>query len=348
MPPTLSAPSAPHRSEQAELSFTRTVDRRILHRWALSEVFLTDVHHTDDGGYRAAAQLPWKHPYYGDHLTRLDCPDPLLLLECVRQAETWGGHAVAGVGEDRQFLLRRWTMALPGLLTAPDTQRPAEVSVAVTTSGAQGPAGSPRRLTFAADVGVWDHHVGRVRIEVGYIPSDVYAAVRESGRGRPLPDFDALPRTTSSLAPHWVGRTDRHNVVLDDITVDGQGTSARVCAPLDNRSMFDHAQDHVPGMVLMEAARQLCLFTGAELHGTSAAHTTVAGFDFSFSRYAELDAPLTAHVRHSGPYAEDDALASALPRLTTHHVEFLQDGALCARGVLHTTTARAAPQRSQP
>lgn len=55
--------------------------------------------------------------------------------------------------------------------------------------------------------------------------------------------------------------------------------------------MFDHAQDHVPAMVLSEAARQLALVALADIHGVSAMHTYATAISGSFREYVELDSP---------------------------------------------------------
>lgn len=72
--------------EDAELTYTRTVDRALVHRDSLGEVFLTDLRPLGDTCYAAAAQLPRSHAYYGDHLLRPSAYDPVLLLEACRQS----------------------------------------------------------------------------------------------------------------------------------------------------------------------------------------------------------------------------------------------------------------------
>ncbi|MET7679197.1 AfsA-related hotdog domain-containing protein [Streptomyces sp. NPDC005423] len=323
----------------ANLEFMRTVDRSLLHRWALSEVFLTDARQAGPDEYLAAAQLPLLHAYYTGHTSRLDAPDPLLLLECCRQAETYGGHEYAGVSRKSKFLLRNWTMELPGLLTVPQQDRPGELRISVRTSDRRGTPGDVRRLKFGIDMKLYQRCLGFVRMDVGYIPAEVYDTVRLQGRGRPLVPFKDLPRQTAHVAPHLVGRSDPANVVLVSATVGSDSASAAVRVPLENRSMFDHGQDHVPGMVLMEAARQLCLLGVSDLWGASVSRSTVAGFDFSFMRYAELDVPTTVHIRKTEPYAHEDNLSLMLPELRTFYLDFEQDGDIIASGQMHTTTA---------
>ncbi|GAA2244644.1 ScbA/BarX family gamma-butyrolactone biosynthesis protein [Streptomyces amakusaensis] len=320
------------------MGFTRTVDRSALHRWALSEVFLTDARRIGETDYAAAAQLPSTHAFYVERASRLRVPDPLLILECARQAETYGGHAFFGVPKDSKFLLRSWSMSLPGLLTAPVGDRPGQLLMHVRTTDRLGVAGDVRRLTYRVELRLDGHHLGRVVIDVGYVPDAVYDVLRAQGRSAPLPPFADIPRTATLLDPAQVGRRDPANVVLRDVAVGPDGARAVIRVPVENRSMFDHAQDHLPGMVLMEAARQLCLYTSAELFGRSAAHTTPVGLDFSFTRYAELDAPTTVRVLQS----EDPGTGVAgTAEERAFHVRFEQGGTVVAAGRMNTATADA-------
>ncbi|MFF0478738.1 AfsA-related hotdog domain-containing protein [Streptomyces sp. NPDC004284] len=330
------------RPRPEELRYVQTVDRSMVHRDALSEVFLTDSQQIAPDRYLAAAQLPPTHAYYTDHLLS-GLPDPLLLLESCRQAETYGGHAYFGVPRDTKFILRSWRVGFPGLLAARGTAGPAPLVMDVTTLGRRGPAGRLRALTYASDVQLAGHHLGDVRIDVGYLGSESYTQLRADQRGgTPPPSSTALRATPPGLAPDLVGRTQRANVVLDTVHLKTGGATATVRLPVDHPSMFDHAQDHLPGMVLMEAARQLALVAGRHHHGTLPTRTTVAGFAFEFSRYAELDAPVTARLRSGLP--ADAVLADTLPEVHTYAVEFLQHGAVIAQGEISTATLTAAAE----
>jgi hypothetical protein len=91
--------------------------------------------------------------------------------------------------------------------------------------------------------------------------------------------------------------------------------------------MFDHAQDHVPGMVLMEAARQLALAALAEGRGSAVANLAVVTLAAKFSQYAELDTPTRLR-------AETVAGAGAFPRGTAVRVSFEQNGTPVAHAVI--------------
>lgn len=313
------------------LSFQRTVDRSLLHRHALSEAFLTDTVGTGEASYLAAAQLPSSHAYFTDHAGHT-AVDPLLLLECARQAETCGAHVHLGVSQDSKFILRAWSMRLPGLFTA-HAGDATELTMAVTTSRPGGARVPARSLTFDIQLSLAGSPVGDVRIDVGYLSSSAYSHVRTLRRSSTPPSSDEVRATPSNVAPVSVGRTRGVNALLVDPGQVDDGFGATIRLPVDNRSMFDHAQDHLPGMVLTEAARQLCLFAGAELFDVAATESTVVGFELRFSRFAELDAPttVTAIPEHEDGHGTH-----------TYAVSFHQDGGVIADGTMTTHAVPAA------
>ena len=78
------------------LSWTRTVDRALVHRDAIAEVLLTDVIQLSETEFVIGAQWPRSHRVYrpdtdGRH-------DPMLILETVRQTGLALSHVGFGVG----------------------------------------------------------------------------------------------------------------------------------------------------------------------------------------------------------------------------------------------------------
>jgi hypothetical protein len=240
--------------EGGRLRFDRTVDRRLLHRRALSEVFLTDTAVVGENAYLAGAQLPSSHAYFTDHAGHTVI-DPILLLECARQAETYGAHVHLGVSDDTKFILRRWSMRLPGLFAghAGDAGDAARLTMAVTTDRPVGSVVPARSLTYDIGFSLASQPVGNVHMEVGYLSSAAYSHVRTVRRGTPPPSSDDVAATRATVAPAAVGRFGVVNTLLIDPARTGTGVTAVVRLPGDNPSMFDHAQDHLPGMVLTEA-----------------------------------------------------------------------------------------------
>ena len=86
------------------LSTQRTLNRRLVHRSALAEVFLTDFQSVDENTFRAAAQLPPRHFYYSDHTSRPAMHDPLAVFESVRQMLLCAMHLQHDAGHDTKSI----------------------------------------------------------------------------------------------------------------------------------------------------------------------------------------------------------------------------------------------------
>lgn len=308
------------------LSFQRTVDRRLLHRSALSEVFLTDCRAAGEHGYVAAAQLPPLHAYYTDHLHSAPLIDPMLLLECCRQAETYGGHVVCGVPADTAFILRDWSLRVEGPAALIRDAGPVELGMVVHTTGRKQIGDALRALVYEIEMVLGSRTIGSAHISVGYLPVASYQAVREGRRGSAPPTSTALtsPMGGARPSPFLVGRSNPDNVLLEDVRLGRDRVHARIRPAVDHPSLFDHAQDHMPGMVTIEAARQAALLALNELHGLSPTRLVLTEMRARFSAYAELDAPAFVRVRP----------AAATATATDVVAELEQDGAVIAEATL--------------
>ncbi|MFJ3975874.1 ScbA/BarX family gamma-butyrolactone biosynthesis protein [Streptomyces sp. NPDC090021] len=279
------------------LSYERTVDRRLVHRDSLGEVFVTDLQPAlAPGGYVAAAQLPRSHAYYGDHLLRPNTYDPILLLEAARQAALAGAHEFFGVPQDHKFILThlRIHLAHPELTTVGDSVF--AVRMDIQTGNVKLREGRTTGLDYEIRLSVNGVMIGQASVGLRFKSPESYLRLRTSNRnGRALPSSASpLAQVTGTLvAPSLVGRAARENVVLLDADTAGEVATATMHLPGGHPSMFDHPQDHIPGMVLAEAARQLALFTALDRCGISAARTLMTDMSVVFTRFGELDEKTT-------------------------------------------------------
>src|SRR5215469_12545433 len=126
----------PQDSGDLTVGFVRTVDRRLVHRTAVAEVFLTDMkplaeYPTDrppTGEYEfvAAAQLPLTHGYYNDHVQRRELFDPMVLLESCRQATIWGAHDL-GVPLETSLIVNSFDLKMDDLAACEVGRKPAQL-----------------------------------------------------------------------------------------------------------------------------------------------------------------------------------------------------------------------------
>lgn len=258
-----------------ETTLTRTVPREFVHRAAVAEVFLTGIRQLSDEQFTVTAQWPRGHSFYSSVHGRYD---PLLIAETVRQVGALLSHTVFDVPLTHKFLL--WDLnytALPEGLVMDTTPADLELSVRCTEVRRRG-----RRLAgLRYETTIRD--AGRIIATGGAsfttTSPEAYRRLRtarlESSSGPMVPG--------TSVPPQLVARTSPFDVVLAPVDQPGRW-QLRVNAA--HPVLFDHYVDHVPGMVLLEAARQ-----AAHAMGPQDRPVLPVTLDSAFHRYAEFDTP---------------------------------------------------------
>lgn len=295
----------------AGLSFSGNVPLQAVHRRNASEVFLTDVRpggRPPVRGFTAAALLPVAHPHYAAHTGEANRRlDPMLLLECCRQAETYAAHRFYAVEPDAAFVLKSWSLSLlpEALAPRPRPDTPVRLTIGARTRGLRTVGGAARGLVQDFDLWAARRPIARARMEVGYVSRPAYTVLRSRGRETPPPScLDAATQAGEPVPPRSVGRGSPDDTLLLDLCTTPAASTALLRLPTGNISLFDHAQDHVPGTVLVEAARQLAAVVADRYHGKPPDRTVMTAMSASFSAYAELDAPIELHTSS----AEEPAL----------------------------------------
>jgi len=280
------------------LSYQSTVPRSLVHRSAVSEVFVTDLVPLAAQRFLAAAQLPLTHAYYSDHRQPLPCFDPVLVLEAARQAGI-AGATLIGLSSDTQMLVGSFTLRLdePGPLSSP--RRPGELRIENAFEAVRvRRGGQVRRGLVRQTLALNGEPIGTHVMECQFVSPTEHEALRRAMRKTPAPttaDFPEGPVPDHAPA-HRVGRTDQRNVVLAGLSRASGRVSARVAPRFDNRALFDHTYDHLPAMTLTEAARQLAMVAVEHETGTMADPAQIGLITGVFGRFAELDSPVYAEA----------------------------------------------------
>jgi 2-oxo-3-(phosphooxy)propyl 3-oxoalkanoate synthase len=294
------------------LKYTRTIDRRDVHRLAVSEVLLTDQRQTGELDVAAAAQLPLNHSYFSDHVGDPPRFDVLLLVEACRQAGIAGSHLL-GVPRQTVMLVGSFDITVPDPRVLIQGGRPGEMRIAGHFTPTRVRGGVVRRGTVTQELTVNGQPAGTHRSEVSFVSLREHEALRRMQRATPAPlttDFPDIP-AASQAVPSLVRRVHPLNVVLSAVRLDEEHRDeerlvANVTPRFGNRALFDHTYDHVPAMVMAEAARQLAVASFGQ--GTTV--PVLTGVNAEFGRHAELDLPLRA-VLTGGQVTFDQGPATA-------------------------------------
>ncbi|MEU1284402.1 ScbA/BarX family gamma-butyrolactone biosynthesis protein [Kitasatospora sp. NPDC005856] len=302
----------------------RTVSRHLVHRASVSEVFLTGWQATGPYDFLLGAQWPRLHGFYrlpGDRYH-----DPVLLAETIRQAGLLVGHAGFGVPRGHHFVMEDLSYALdgPGLPGLAVTTGPASLMLTVGCEDVRMRHGGLVSLRVCVDVTRDGRPIGRGTGRLRVVSPASYARLRGPVRRT------APPLLPAPAAPELVGRAQPADVVLGPtLAPDTWLLRADATHPV----LFDHELDHVPGMLVLEAARQAAQRLRHPVPVVPVELVT------SFERYIELDRPCFVRAvpePTAGPAAEPaDGPAPADDRLAVR-VQLVQDGRPAAECVLLT------------
>lgn len=253
--------AAPH------LAHTQLVPGHLVHRRSLSDVLITEAHVIGGDTFLAGAHWPANHRLLG----RGSTVDVGLAAETIRQLTIYLAHTEYDVPLGDAFLM-----------------------------GAMRVSVSPRRMTgVGQDLAVRTGVTGIRRTARGVVSFDVEAVLddglgevaRGSARARILDQRTYARARHGRTRPVTVNGSAPGRSGLDLLCPSGRPGVATLVVDTAERAFFDHPLDHVPGMLLIEAARQSVRDAGGpELTDVVA----------TFDAVVELDEPCTVSVGRDG------------------------------------------------
>jgi hypothetical protein len=295
----------------ARLRFESTVPRRLVHRDAVSEVFITDSTAVGENEFVAAAQLPRGH-YINENSALYDF---LLLVEAGRQAAVVVAHRHLDVPLDAPFIFKflRLDVLDPSLLRI--GSRSANARVSMSVSAERNRAGRLRGFTFSdAMLSIDDKPAVALAGGLIFLMKPAFEALRSRGRAAKLARFRPVASRLLPASPATVARREARNVVISEPTVWGDGKAeASLVVDVGHPHLFDHPLDHVPGNLQLEACRQLAIATVARWHGFDPASLVVLSASVDFDDFGELDLVTRINVEVGEPWFDAGRQVTVVP-----------------------------------
>ena len=251
------------------------VTTELAHRPRAADVFPVEWVRLSDVRFRVTARWPADHAFFGPVGDRHQ--DPMIVGETLRQTSMALAHAEFGAPADTHFVMRDLDVLTdPDRLLLADADEPVTVDVVCSEVRRRGRGLNSMRTTM--EFRRAGRLVARGTGSTGCTSPAAYRRLRErqlAAQGARIP----LPEPVSS---ELVGRHRAEDVVLAPADRPG---SWLLRAHTGHPVLFPRPNDHVPGMVLFEAARQAATAASGRLPFLP------SELSVSFSRYAELDSP---------------------------------------------------------
>lgn len=220
--------------------------RHLVHRSDAEDVFPTGWTPQTDTQFSVSARWPHAHRFFAPVSGRYQ--DPLLIAETMRQTTMLLGHAAFGVPVGDQFVM--WELAY---VCEPDQlllgEAPWDITVDVSCSRIR----RRGRSIGSMHVELLLHRLGTVLSRGGGRISCTSAKVYDRLRGDRQGVIGAPIPLLPAVAPAEVGRIDERDVVLSP---GPRRNVWRLRLDTGHPTLFARPNDHVPGILLLEAARQ--------------------------------------------------------------------------------------------
>ncbi|AXG80889.1 ScbA/BarX family gamma-butyrolactone biosynthesis protein [Streptomyces paludis] len=263
--PVAGAPAPAVRPAARPLSWSRTVAREMVHRDSVAEVLLTEVRRAAGGGFEAAASWPRSHPTFPRGGTGLH--SPLMIVETLRQLGIYVPLRYFGVAPSARLIITDLHFETDPAAEPRARSGASRVSCRVRVGGLRhGPDGEVTGLrldvSYRADGLLFARSGGGAR----FLTPEQYDAVRadavrapSAARTDTVLRADML-RAPAAVPPDAAVRPDARLIGVagpHDTMIAAVGTTLLVePADLSHPYFFDHPTDHLPGMIVLEAARQ--------------------------------------------------------------------------------------------
>ncbi len=256
----------------------RQVPLELVHRVRPEDAFPTSWRRLDETRFSVSARWPDNHQFY--------CPvlrwhDPLLVVETMRQASILVAHAGLGVPLGYHLLLSEmeYDCRSSELASAPGqpTRAGTDVEVEVACSQLKHRAGRLVQMRTAWEIRAGGRLLARGEGQARLTSPQVYRRLRAE-HCTPVVSVPTAPPVPAEL----VGRTRVEDVLLSPTPRAGVW---RLRADTRHATLFQRPNDHIPGMLLFEAARQ-----AGQAVTAPEPFVPVTG-NIVFYRYAEFGSP---------------------------------------------------------
>ncbi|KZF06151.1 hypothetical protein A2J03_25300 [Rhodococcus sp. EPR-157] len=288
------------------MEYVRTVPRHLVHRHAVAEVFVTDYRFEPEAAYEVGIQLPPAHRIFD---TSSGHHDPLSVAEAFRQAVVLLCHTRYHIPSHHSLLMETFSLNMLGSHGIPTTSAPLAFDLTVNKLSYRDDAVSGVDVSGTLSDGSKD--IARCNAVARGVSPDGYRRIRR-GRENQYPSRRTTPPGSVTVRPGRVGRLSEPDVLISA----NDARRVMFCDPdPQNSALLDHPVDHIPGMVVFEAARQAVRYRSgnpaAQIHTLSAV----------FPQFTEWETPCEIST---------SVLAASAQEPTRYCIRFTQDDALTA------------------
>jgi len=320
---------APAWDRAPRVDHQNTIPRKLAHKRRLENVYVTSLCETDARNqFLFGAFVPQSNAYIND--MRLHAGDATLsIIEIGRQIGIALSHEYLGVAPQQTFVLDTMVFeALPALHTHDWLANDKLWGQALIDQQVHNPEGELSSARATGQIWAGTECVCAQSSNWSILPRDRYQRLREISRSRNVRRMSEATDTAPLGPGFWVSLDAqlRSGVLESGLWVSSNASRFVATLHVDQRNLFffDHDNDHVPGMLVLEGMRSMALDIVGKFSPRSTGPAALRSIEVAFKNFAELDAPVQL-VATLDPHRSSDAPLAL-------HVEACQLGRAFATG----------------
>lgn len=254
-----------------------------IHKVHKHEMFLSNCIRSNSE-YNVRAFLT-EHHYFSDHVKPIT--DLMFILECARQAETYIVHKYEHQSIDTKFILTEWSCEFSENFLPLIDMLGQCINLRITTDRSRRARDKLISQEYKVNVTLNDLCIAKISMSVKYMTSEAYYKIRNQINNKINLRRRIIFDKALNIHPKYVYRRDSNNVVVRVPEFESNKVTSALTVNMNNTAYFDHAQDHYPAMVLMEAGKQNCQLLVSNFNSRKI--PVLTAMKSRFLHYAEFD-----------------------------------------------------------
>lgn len=227
--------------------------KKYTHKNHEEEIFVVGLVIISDTKSIVKCSFKNSHKHYDDTINAPYLLNPMLFLECCRQAETYIAHQLFLLDESTHFVLKFWSLnIIKDNYERFHRNNCSFFNIHVETNNAPDITLRLRENKYYFLIEIENRILAKSEFDVRYISDDCYSNFRGNA-STDCGEYD-IPR----LAPNFVGYRSLYNSILSNFEQSSGQYQALINVNQSNITYNDHVQDHITGMNIVEAAKQFC------------------------------------------------------------------------------------------
>lgn len=227
--------------------------RKHTHKNNKEEVFVCQMRVKSESEFVVRCNFNNCHRHFNDVINSPHFLNPMLLLECCRQAETYIAHQIFGLDEDSKFVLKNWGFSvIKESYKSINAYHYNSLDIHVTSKKSSKIDKKLRSNQYEFHITIGELIIAESKFNVLYVDSSSYSKLRGQIA------TETYDPGSVRLRPQLVGYMSSYNSILSKFEKLKNKYRALINVNLSNITFNDHYQDHITGMNIVEASKQIC------------------------------------------------------------------------------------------